>query len=322
MANPGPLKLRPIATARPWGGRALAERFGKPMPPGGEPLGESWEASDLPGKVSVVAEGPHAGEPVTVALGRPLPLLIKLIDARAWLSLQVHPDERRAQEIGGGARPKTEAWHILDAAPGAQILHGVEAGLDLTTLFAACRNGRIDGLVRRFRVHTGDTVNVPAGTLHALGPGIVLYEVQQPSDTTYRVSDWGRGRALHLVEAARAIDFNPIKQPIVPTGLTPGPNPRVPLLMTSRIRLELVLVDRGERVIFDRPVVTLITVAAGWGELISDHGRIDLQAGDTLAVPPGVDYCLRPGERGLRVLRAGPGLLRSGNSRGSEHNAD
>jgi mannose-6-phosphate isomerase len=310
-ANPGPLKLLPIPTARPWGGTRLAERFGKPMPPGGGLLGESWEASDLPGATSRVAEGPLAGMPVHQALGQQLPLLVKLIDSRQWLSLQVHPDEVSAQEIGFGAKPKTEVWHILEAAPGAEIIHGVNEGVDLMTLLNGCAAGDVDGLVRRVPVHTGDTVTVPAGTIHAIGPGILLYEVQQPSDTTYRVFDWGRGRELHTAQAARALKLGVTDRPVLATGLTPGPNPRIALLLSQRIRLELILVDRGERVVFDRPVVTFVTVVAGWGEVLADAGRTCVRAGDTLVIPPGTDYCLRPGDRGMRVLRAGPGIKKA-----------
>ncbi|RME70395.1 MAG: class I mannose-6-phosphate isomerase [Planctomycetota bacterium] len=308
--RPGPLKLRPIPVARPWGGDVLVQRFGKPRPPDGGPLGESWEASGVAGRESVVAEGPYAGRRVTEVLGAPLPLLIKLIDARQWLSVQVHPDERAAREIGGGAAPKTEAWHILDAAPGAEIIHGMRPGATLTDLLAACATGELDSVVRRQRVHTGDTVNVPAGTLHAIGPGLVLYEVQQPSDTTYRVYDWGRGRELHLVQAARALAFEPIEHPVLHTALSAGPNPRIPLLANERLRLELILVDRGERVIYDRDAITFLTVIAGGGELLADAGSLALATGDTLAIPPGVDYCLRPGTSGLRALRAGPALRR------------
>ena len=138
----GPLKLLPQAMARPWGGRRLVERYGKAAPPDGAPLGETWEASDLPGKVSLVATGPHAGRPVTDVIGRPLPVLLKLLDAREVLSLQVHPDEQSAEEIGGDARPKTEAWHILWNDPGAVIYFGTKPGVSADELLEACEIGR------------------------------------------------------------------------------------------------------------------------------------------------------------------------------------
>ncbi|GIW71739.1 MAG: hypothetical protein KatS3mg102_1281 [Planctomycetota bacterium] len=310
MPPPGPLKLLPQPIARPWGGRALAERYHKPLPRGEAPLGESWEASDLPGAVSRLAEGPLAGTPIDQVLGEPLPVLVKLLDARQWLSLQVHPDERRAREIGGGARAKSEAWYVLWAEPGAEIIHGLLPGVDLTALLQGLERGSLEGLVRRVPVHTGDVVYVPAGTLHAIGPGIVLYEVQQPSDTTYRVYDWGRGRELHLVQAARALVLGAPEHAVLPTGLTPGVNPCIPLVRCPAFQLELLLVDRGERVLFERAYTTVLTAIAGSGWLLADSGRSPVRPGETWVVPAGVDLCLKPGPHGLRVLRAGPGAKR------------
>ncbi|WP_309570741.1 type I phosphomannose isomerase catalytic subunit [Deinococcus sp.] len=214
---PAFLLLTPRYYPRVWGGTLLA-----PPAADGTPIGEAWIADGQ----SVISEGPLAGQTVAdvvaahpdALLGSGLdasagfPLLIKLLDCRDWLSVQVHPnDEQARQMVGPGERGKTEAWHILQATPEAELLAGVVPGTTPDALAAAIRHGAdILPLSGRRRVEAGDTVFIPAGTLHALGPGLLLYEVQQSSDTTYRVYDWDRpasaGRRLHIEESVRVTD--------------------------------------------------------------------------------------------------------------------
>jgi mannose-6-phosphate isomerase len=310
---PGPLKLEPIPVARPWGGFALAERYGKPRPAGGEPLGESWEATDVEGRVSRVASGPHKGRTVGEVLGGPLPLLVKLLDCREALSVQVHPDEQAAAEIGGTARPKSEAWHVLAAEPGASIYYGANEGVSTPMLIEACRAGDPVPLLRRVPLVTGDTVFVPAGTVHAIGPGLVLYEVQQPSDTTYRLYDWGRvgldgrPRALHIDRAAAAIRGPVRGDPRRVPGPVGGPRSRVNLIRSFAFRLDLVLVDVGEMIFRADREPTFLTVVGGDGWVRSEDGEEPVRPGETLAVPPAAAFAVRPGRRGLRLLHARPG---------------
>ena len=309
----GPLKLKPLLIARPWGGRALVERYGKQAPEDGSPLGETWEASDLPGRVSVVASGPYEGKTITEVLGRPLPVLIKLIDARDNLSIQVHPDEQAAGEIGGLAQPKTEAWHVLWNDPGAGIYFGAKQGVSTDRLLEACASGEtaeVLSVMNRFEVAVGDTIVVPAGTVHAIGPGIVLYEVQQPSDSTYRIFDWGRvgldgkPRDLHFNNAQIAIRGPTRSDPRRETELVPGANPRIMLCRQPAFRLDLVLVDRGELVLPESRHVTFVTAAGGSGWVRSDLGEEEIRVGDTFCIPPETDLMLKPGNRGLRLLHA------------------
>ena len=302
----GPLKLEPIPVARPWGGHLLEARYGKPGLPGGEPVGESWEATDVDERVSLVATGEFAGQDVRELFGRPLPLLVKLLDCREILSLQVHPDEHAALEIGGTARPKTEAWHVLSAEPGAFVYYGAAEGVSTPDLLAACRGGDPTPLLRKVPVVTGDTILVNAGTVHAIGGGIVLYEVQQPSDTTYRLCDWGRGRALHLDEAAVAIRGPGRGDPRRAPELRSGPCSRSTLARAAPFRLDLVLCDLGELVIREAFAVSFLTAVGGDGMVRSDLGDEAIRAGDTFVVPVGVDFALRPGRRGLRLLHAVP----------------
>jgi mannose-6-phosphate isomerase len=210
----GHLKLEPILVARPWGGEELAKLLRRERAPHDPPMGEAWIASDVEGNISRVATGPHKGEPITALLGAPLPLLVKIIDAQHALSLQVHPDEEAARAIGKGAAPKTEAWHVLAADPMSWVVLGLTQGTSIDALLVACRAGDPRACLRKVEVEKGDTIFVPAGTVHAIGPGLVFYEVQQPSDTTWRLHDWGRvgldgkPRALHIDEARRSIHLD------------------------------------------------------------------------------------------------------------------
>jgi mannose-6-phosphate isomerase len=214
------LPLTPQYRERVWGGQRL-------HPSGsGTPIGEAWIAYGQ----SVVSAGAAQGQTLdqllmtngTELLGdradaaraeaqTGFPLLIKLLDCADWLSVQVHPNDLQARSmVGPGERGKTEAWHMLQAAPGAEILAGVKAGTTPAQLAQAIRDGTVLEVAERHHVEAGDTVFIPAGTLHALGPGLLLYEVQQSSDTTYRVYDWNRpasaGRALHLEESVAVTD--------------------------------------------------------------------------------------------------------------------
>lgn len=144
---------------------------------------------------------------------RDFPLLVKLIDAAEWLSIQVHPDDALAAELlGPGSRGKTEAWYAIEAEPGAEIIAGTTPGTTPGDLARSIREGTIESIVERMTFRSEDVIGLPAGTIHALGPGVFLYEIQQSSDTTYRVFDWNRPstaeRPLHLEESLRAIDPN------------------------------------------------------------------------------------------------------------------
>jgi mannose-6-phosphate isomerase len=204
------LLLTPAYHERVWGGQRLR--------PANPPIGEAWIVHEE----NRIADGPHAGRTLAeltaeygeALLGRvPLsrtgerfPLLIKILDAADWLSVQVHPnDEQAVALVGPGQFGKTEAWHILEAAPGSQLIAGLKPGTTHESLADAIRSGTVTELARYLTVGVGDTVFIGAGTLHALGPGLLLYEVQQTSDTTYRVFDWNRpqsaGRALHIEQS-------------------------------------------------------------------------------------------------------------------------
>ncbi|GGM01196.1 type I phosphomannose isomerase catalytic subunit [Deinococcus aerophilus] len=205
-----PLRLSVSTAARVWGGT----RLGRAQD--GSPLGEAWmvhedsrvQGGPLDGQRLGDLAREHGGDLLgRRAHGIRFPLLIKLLDCAEWLSVQVHPDDAQAaQLVGPGELGKTEAWYILDAAPQARVIAGVREGTQALALRNAILSGQVMDHAAYHGVQSGDALLVPAGTLHALGPGLFLYEVQQTSDTTYRVYDWDRpasaGRALHLTQSA------------------------------------------------------------------------------------------------------------------------
>lgn len=226
---------------RIWGGDRLATVYAKPIPPG-KRIGEAWLISDHPSAVSVVAEGPRKGQtihelivedpyavlgasPKLTPSGR-FPLLLKLLDSCDVLSVQVHPDDAIAAELGEDDAGKTEMWYILSADPDSELICGLAPEVNPDQFRAAALSGRIESLLQRLSVASGDSVLVEAGTVHALGKGILLAEIQQNSDLTYRIYDWGRTgvdgkpRALHIEKAVRAVKFG-----------TPPPKLAAPITM-------------------------------------------------------------------------------------------
>ena len=215
-----PLTFEPIYQERIWGGRNIARLFARRLPKS-KPIGESWELADLPEGTSVVANGPLAGKTLTeltrelgpallgkarpTAQGR-FPLLLKYLDAADTLSLQVHPDEAAAARIGYGAVAKTECWYVIESR-GGFIYKGLRPRVTAERFRQAVQANECEKVLRRYEVKAGDFHYIPAGTPHALGAGVMVAEVQTPSDTTYRVTDWGRGRQTHLEQAMQSIHF-------------------------------------------------------------------------------------------------------------------
>jgi mannose-6-phosphate isomerase len=219
-----PLRFAPIFKSAIWGGRRIADYF--PNAPKEGPISEVWLVSDVANNVSVIADGPLAGTTLRelmltrrADLGLPhhetFPLLIKIIDAKEPLSVQVHPNDEQAQRLAGQPRGKTEAWYILHAEPGAKIYAGFKAGMDRTEFLKAFHAGRIEDTLHSFEAKGGDCIFIPAGTIHAAGAGLAIFEVQQTSDITYRLYDWGRvdsktgkARQLHIDQALECLDFD------------------------------------------------------------------------------------------------------------------
>jgi mannose-6-phosphate isomerase len=302
-AVPELLQLVPEPHHRIWGGQRL-----RPSP---DPIGEVWIVYEH----NRIASGSFAGRTLAeaaAALGAALlgeralartgmrfPLLIKLLDCADWLSVQVHPnDEQAAQLEGPGQFGKTEAWHILEADEGARLIAGVKPGATPEALAAAIRDGTILDHVQYHPVRAGDTFFMPAGTLHALGPGLLLYEVQQTSDITYRVFDWNRpasaGRALHVEQSAAVTDAGAggQRRPLPPLKA----HDRQELVACPYFTLEI-LSAQTEPVRLDTHGQSFhaLTVVAGQAEVEAGAERLMLQDFESLIVPASAgEYAIRP----------------------------
>ena len=227
-----PLTFEPIFKERVWGARNLERLYGKKLPAGAT-IGESWEITDRPGDVSVISNGPLAGKDLhwlvenhradllgdaKLEAGR-FPLLIKLLDAQEKLSLQVHPPASKAAELRGD--PKTEMWFIADAVPDAELYVGLKHGVTRGDFERRIGDGSVAECFHRARVRAGDSMFLPSGRVHAIGAGLVIFEIQQNSDTTYRVFDWnrvgldGKPRELHVPQSLASIDFDDFEPALV-----------------------------------------------------------------------------------------------------------
>lgn len=224
---PAPIRFPPYYMERVWGGRRLETLFGRSLPVANRPFGESWEISDRPEAQSTVTEGLWGGRTLHdlwqnergSIFGESLknhpsfrfPLLMKILDARADLSIQVHPPENVAAQLGG--EPKTEAWFVAHADPGAKLYVGLREGVDRLFFEKALNDGTVADAVNVIEPNAGDCLFIPSGRLHAIGKGLVIFEIQQNSDTTYRVFDWnrkgldGKPRQLHIDESLQSINF-------------------------------------------------------------------------------------------------------------------
>lgn len=236
-----PLLFEPLIKQIRWGGRKLGDVLQKSIGSATD-YAESWEITDQPSGQSVVAAGPNRGATLSDLLqqfpeqlmGRhqtmqQFPLLIKYLDANDWLSLQVHPNDQQAKQYGPTENGKTEAWVILAAEPDSKIVSGLKAGVTRETFEKHLLAGTVEETLHTIPARVGDCIYVPAGTVHALGPGILLAEVQQQSNLTFRLHDWGRlgsdgqPREIHVKESLECIDFErgPVN-PATPVELSNG----------------------------------------------------------------------------------------------------
>jgi len=297
------LKLTPSYRDYVWGGNRLR--------PGQTPTAEAWvvwegdviESGSLAGKTlgEVATEYGDAllGVKTTARTGTRFPLLIKLLDCAEWLSLQVHPNDQLAVQLEGpGQFGKTESWHILDAEPDAKLIAGLKPNTPPEKLAEAIRTGSVIDHVQYINVKQGDTVFMPAGTLHALGPGLLVYEVQQTSDWTYRVYDWGRPatekRPLHIEKSIRVTraDFT---APITPPPVT-GNGTRHMLVECEYFTLEL-LSATSNTIALDTRGETFhaITVIEGRALLKAGDEQVELDRFQTAVVPAQVgSYQFQP----------------------------
>ncbi len=221
-----PLKFTPIYKDKMWGGDQMGPTLQRDLPHLPDPIGESWEIVDRDAEQSVVSEGALSGITLNELIkyygkdlvgsnfqGGRFPLLVKIIDAGKRLSLQVHPDRSACAEIGNGAEPKTEMWYIIARRPEAKIMAGLKMRTTRQQVINNLDSSDIEQCLQIFSSVPGDAYFISSGTIHAIGEGNLLLEIQQSSDTTYRVSDWGRvgsdgkPRELHVDNAIKSIHF-------------------------------------------------------------------------------------------------------------------
>ena len=298
-----PLLFKPLIRQIRWGGRRLGRVLQKEIGDAAD-YAESWEIADQPEARSVVASGPHAGESLqqlmTQQNGRLMgrhadlkqfPLLIKFLDANDWLSLQVHPNDQQAIRFTPDENGKTEAWVIVDAEPDAQICAGLRSGVTAEAFLSHLQNGTVEETLHMIPARTGDCVFVPAQTVHALGPGILVAEVQQQSNLTFRLHDWGRmgsngkPRQLHIDESIECIDFErgPVN-PVVPTPLSDGNHN-----FEELVRCEYFVIRRHTSVdsfairMDDR--FRILMMLEGSAQVQSETGTVEIKKGTTTLLP-------------------------------------
>ena len=318
-----PFIFQPILKERIWGGRELERLYAKPLPPG-KPIGESWEISDRPGDASVIANGPLAGKTLRwlmenhaaeilgkakpAAEGR-FPLLCKILDAREKLSLQVHPPADKAKKLKG--EPKTEMWFITNAAPDASLYVGLKRGVTRAEFEKKISDGSVADCFHRIPVRAGDAMFLPSGRVHAIGDGLVIFEIQQNSDTTYRVFDWnrvgldGKPRELHVPQSLASIDFNDFEPKLVGTKFTAdGKIQKRSLVNDPLFHVEAWKLHSGAGGLLKPKKLQIIAVTAGEIEIKSglERGRL-VRAKQSLELagePPALllsagQFCLIPG---------------------------
>lgn len=300
----GPLRFAPILKRIRWGGRRLGEILGKPIGPERD-YAESWELCDCGDDQSVVIDGPARGWPLRrlirergiELLGRQagldrFPLLFKFLDASDRLSVQVHPNDEQAQARHPGERGKTEAWVILEARPESRLFVGLRPGVDRKALATAVDAGDVERCLHPVPAVAGQCLFIPAGTVHAIGEGVLLAEVQQSSDRTYRLFDWNRlgtdskPRPLHVEESLACADFErgPV-DPVIPKILQRNASGSVEELVNCpQFRLlRRTMTAPGELPADD--TCRVLMGLEGTAQITAGDGTALLNCGDTLLLP-------------------------------------
>ncbi len=295
------LKLKAIYKEMLWGGDKLGKIYGKPIPSAS--TGESWEAAEHKNGCSLIDGGKYDGKKITEALSDmngmgtlnegadKFPLLIKFIDANDKLSVQVHPDDAYAAELEQGELGKTEMWYILDAAEGANLIFGFNRDVTKEEFAAAIKEGTLSDVLNFVDVKKGDVFFIPAGRVHAICEGLLIAEIQQNSDTTYRLFDWnrvdknGNPRQLHIEKGVKVSDTSSSLglERTVALSYADGDAERSMLAMCRYFAAERVAVKGSVKLLCDATSFNIITVLDGEGEI----DGVAAKAGDGFIVPAG-----------------------------------
>jgi mannose-6-phosphate isomerase len=316
-----PLTFHPIFKERVWGGRNLETLYQKALP-AERPIGESWEITDRPEGVSVIANGPLAGKDLRwlmehhekellggkSATGARFPLLIKILDAREILSLQVHPPAAVAAQLHGEA--KTEMWYIADAAPGAELFAGLKQGTTRAEFEARIKDGTVADCVHRLEVKAGDAIFLPSGRVHAIGAGLVIFEIQQNSDTTYRVFDWnrvgldGKARELHIAQSLASINFNDFEPSLIRSKYSRNETIKVRYLVDDPLfQVDALQVKRGQRFHLRSSGLQILGVLRGRLLLVHKEHELRLKAGDFALLPASLERVTLRAESQIELLQ-------------------
>jgi mannose-6-phosphate isomerase len=295
-----PLFFTPLFRSYLWGGRRLETVLHKALPDAGQ-WAESWEIVDRGTDQSQVADGRWAGYSLRQLIERMpesilgsdaqarhgFPLLLKYLDCQRVLSVQVHPDDAYAKQMAKPDLGKTEAWYVLEAMPGAVVYAGLKPGVDRASLAQAMAAGRTEECLHQFQPEAGDCIFIPAGTVHALGAGLIVAEIQQSSDTTFRLFDWnrlgddGRSRPLHIAEALEVSDFARGPVNVAPASRQSG-DEDVVLVDCPQFRL---LKRRRSATLASDGDFRILTVVAGSARLHWPSGQRDLPRGGSTLLP-------------------------------------
>lgn len=314
-----PLVFAPMYRRYLWGGRRFTSAFGRDLPPG-EDYAESWELVDRGQDQGVVSAGPLAGmqlgelvrEHGHELFGRALPvtafpLLFKFLDANQVLSVQVHPDDDRAARLTPPDRGKTEAWYVVAAEPGSRIYAGLREGVSQADLAAAIRAGACDTVLHSFEPAAGDCVFIPAGTVHAIGAGLLVAEIQQSSDVTYRLFDWNRTgpngcpRPLHIEAGVEAVSRT---GPVGPAAKQATTDPAVTRLVACEYFILDEVTPEGRWRVGGDGGLHFLAVLAGMIHLSSEWSLPEIGPGGCVLIPAlTAEQAVRaaPGTRLLRV---------------------
>ncbi len=321
MNNLYPIRFKPIPRQMIWGGNRLRNKFNKDFR-NDLKIGESWEISAYPGYISVVENG-HlkgntieelvevymgdlVGEKIFQRFGLEFPLLIKFIDASEVLSVQVHPDDETAS-LRNNASGKTEMWYVLEAEPDAELISGFRQEVSPGLFMEKLKSGKLLDLLNVEKVNRGDVFFMPAGRVHAIGKGIILAEIQQTSDSTYRIYDWdrkdprGKSRELHIEEAMEVIDFNfydNYKTVVEPRRNNPVLLAECQYFTTSLLELEGTI--ERDYTLVDSFVIYICTF--GEFSLKWRDGATRVKKGDTLLLPASIGEFILSGKPDARIL--------------------
>lgn len=303
--TPYPLTFSPVLKQTIWGGRLLGDHLKKPIGSAAD-YAESWEVVDHGEDQSVVQNGTLAGKTLNQLiqsdadwlLGKKtkmnsFPLLLKYLDCNRVLSVQVHPSDKDALEMPTPDLGKTEAWYIVAAAPESLIYAGLKEGVDSTSLQKAIKNGTTEEALHSFHPSAGDVVFIPAGTVHALGAGLLVAEIQQSSDTTFRLFDWnrtdslGKSRPLHINQGIEVTDF--FSGPVA--ARTSAPDFEGWQTIVSCDKFVLNLLEKGEADTANDEKFHIVTIPRGKATLCFGEEIMALSTGDTVLLPATMQNC-------------------------------